>query len=353
LLIANNVISGTEGMNGTQYGMYLLTTNNAKVYHNSIALDHLNHPGSSLIRGLHHSGTSSVIEIVNNIISVTSNSTGTKYCMYFATNTAIVTSNYNVLHMGATAGTNHIGYWNSVSYTTLADWKTANGGIYDQNSVAFDPLYAYPPGGNLMPGNPLIDNIGTNLTAIVPDDINGVLRTITPDPGAYEFTPSGCIQPGNLYAANITGAQADLGWTDNNVPPATLWDIELGLYGFTPTGVPTAAGVTSNPYTYTGLTANTTYHWYVRANCGGGEISSWVGPHTFTTECGAFTVPFYEPFQLTTIPNCWSHVRSAILAVYVNLAGIWRYGSSGSYRYRRKFCRCRRFGYYRHHRHHP
>ncbi|MFU8842677.1 MAG: fibronectin type III domain-containing protein [Bacteroidales bacterium] len=306
LLIANNVISGTEGMNGTQYGMYLLTTNNAKVYHNSISLDNVNHPGSSLIRGIHHSGTSAVIEILNNVISVTSNSTGTKYCMYFATNTAIVTSNYNVLHMGATAGTNHTGYWSTVSYTTLADWQTANGGIYDQNSVNFDPLFAYSPGGNLMPGNPLIDNIGTNLIAIVPDDINGVLRTITPDPGAYEFTPSGCIQPGNLYAANILGTQADLGWTDNNVPPATLWDIELGLAGFTPTGVPTVAGVTSNPYTYTGLSPNTTYHWYVRSNCGGGELSIWVGPHAFTTACATFPVPFYEPFQLTTIPNCWS-----------------------------------------------
>ena len=61
----------------------------------------------------------------------------------------------------------------------------------------------------------------------------------------------------------------------------TSWDIELGETGFTPTGAPTATGVT-NPYNYVGLTEGTTYDWYVRADCGG-PYSSWEGPSTFTT----------------------------------------------------------------------
>jgi len=309
LLLANNVISGYDNMNGTNYGMYFSTASgegNLLIYHNSLSVDNVDHPGSSLIRGIYQTGANAKVVILNNNISVTSNSTGIKYCIYLATNTASVTSDYNNLFMGATAGTNNIGYWDGTSFLTLADWKTANNGQFGQNSTDVDPLFASPPTGNLMPGNPLINNIGTDLTNIVPDDINGVLRTSTPDPGAYEFDVTGCIQPGSLTADNILGNQADLSWTDNNVPAATMWDIELGPAGFTPSGVPTAAGVTNNPFTYTGLSANTDYEWYVRAICGVGDSSSWVGPGAFTTACSSLPAPFAEHFQNTTIPNCWS-----------------------------------------------
>ncbi|WP_426430748.1 T9SS type A sorting domain-containing protein [Winogradskyella sp. HB-48] len=85
-----------------------------------------------------------------------------------------------------------------------------------------------------------------------------------------------CPAPNALTATNITDTTADLGWTENG--SATAWDVELGLDGFAPTGTPTAAGV-PNPYTAMGLTENTAYDFYVRADCG----SAWVGPFSFTT----------------------------------------------------------------------
>lgn len=85
-----------------------------------------------------------------------------------------------------------------------------------------------------------------------------------------------CATPNALSASNITDTTADLGWTENG--SATAWDVELGLDGFTPTGTPTDAGV-SNPYTAMGLTENTAYDFYVRADCG----SAWAGPFSFTT----------------------------------------------------------------------
>ena len=85
-----------------------------------------------------------------------------------------------------------------------------------------------------------------------------------------------CATPNALTATNITDTTADLGWTENG--SATAWDVELGLDGFTPTGTPTAAGV-SNPYGAMGLTENTAYDFYVRADCG----SAWAGPFSFTT----------------------------------------------------------------------
>ena len=91
-----------------------------------------------------------------------------------------------------------------------------------------------------------------------------------------------CPAPHMLANTNITYQSADLGWIE--IGTATSWDTELGLTGFTQTFTPTQSGVT-NPYTYTGLTAGTTYDWYVRSDCGGGDYSNCCqSPGTFITE---------------------------------------------------------------------
>lgn len=69
-----------------------------------------------------------------------------------------------------------------------------------------------------------------------------------------------------------------------------------------------AAGVTSA--SATGLDPNTEYTVYVRANCGGGDLSYWVEePMVFRTLCLSTTVPYFEDFESVTvpdIPNCMS-----------------------------------------------
>ncbi|QHI34794.1 hypothetical protein IMCC3317_01380 [Kordia antarctica] len=91
-----------------------------------------------------------------------------------------------------------------------------------------------------------------------------------------------CVDPSTLTATSITNAAADLGWTENGT--ATLWNIELVdvTASGTPTGTPTASGVT-NPYAATGLAQNNNYAFYVQSDCGPGGLSSWVGPFNFTT----------------------------------------------------------------------
>jgi hypothetical protein len=90
-----------------------------------------------------------------------------------------------------------------------------------------------------------------------------------------------CIPPSNLIASNITNSSADLGWTENNNPPAASWNIEWGLSGFVQGEGTTVTGVSTNPYSLTGLTSVTTYDWYVQAD--NGSLSNWVGPNMFTT----------------------------------------------------------------------
>ncbi|MGY0392742.1 fibronectin type III domain-containing protein [Bizionia sp. KMM 8389] len=90
-----------------------------------------------------------------------------------------------------------------------------------------------------------------------------------------------CPDPTGLTADAITAESANLEWTESG--SATSWDIEWGLEDFTATGTPTITGTTTNPHELTGLSASTSYDYYVRANCGAGDLSEWVGPYTFTT----------------------------------------------------------------------
>lgn len=118
-----------------------------------------------------------------------------------------------------------------------------------------------------------------------------------------DFYSSSCPDPTTQTVANITTVSADLGWTESGT--ATTWDIEWGPAGFTQGSGTMITGTTTNPHSLSGLSANTPYDWYVRADCGGGSYSNWVGPHTFTTTCNAITsFPWTEDF--TGTQNCWT-----------------------------------------------
>jgi hypothetical protein len=116
--------------------------------------------------------------------------------------------------------------------------------------------------------------------------------------------PPTCPQPSALAVTNITGTTVDLAWTENGA--ATTWDIEYGVAPYTFTGTPTITGTTSNPHNLTGLTASTSYEFYVRADCGVDGASTWAGPYSFTTACVApiiSTFPWTENFDGETTPN--------------------------------------------------
>ncbi|MBN2175840.1 MAG: carboxypeptidase regulatory-like domain-containing protein [Bacteroidales bacterium] len=96
--------------------------------------------------------------------------------------------------------------------------------------------------------------------------------------------PNPCSTPVSLSATNIMDTQADLGWTETGT--STTWEIELREASVPFTGTPTHTGITLNPYTMTGLTTLTSYHWKVRADCGSGSYSGWSAPNTFGTTGG-------------------------------------------------------------------
>lgn len=113
-----------------------------------------------------------------------------------------------------------------------------------------------------------------------------------------------CDLPANLSSTNLTATSAQVSWTTTG---AVSSEVEYGVSGFTQ-GNGTVVTSAVDSVTLTGLSANTPYDWYVRAICGPGDTSSWVGVNNFRTQCAAFTAPYSQSFDGTSDPNidaCW------------------------------------------------
>ena len=125
------------------------------------------------------------------------------------------------------------------------------------------------------------------------------------------FTP--CAVPDGLTATNVTNSAADINWTENGT--STVWDIEYGPSGFAHGSGTMVTGTSTKPYHLSGLSGNTSYDVYVRANCGGGDLSTWSGVKQFTTLCNPqTTLPLTENFDGVTspaLPSCWFRYSSA------------------------------------------
>ncbi len=97
---------------------------------------------------------------------------------------------------------------------------------------------------------------------------------------------------------------------------ATNFDIEYGATGFTPgtgtllsdvVGVPSGVNMT---YVVTGLTPNSSYQFYVRANCGNGDVSAWTLPVNASTPCAPVDVA-----DISDVITCDSYTLPAIAEV--------------------------------------
>ena len=91
----------------------------------------------------------------------------------------------------------------------------------------------------------------------------------------FAFTPGeapACPKPMGLVVNYTEGNTAVVSWNST----ATAWNMKLNGTA--------VSGTITNPYTLTNLELGTEYSVEVQANCGGGELSEWAGPVTFTTD---------------------------------------------------------------------
>ncbi len=143
---------------------------------------------------------------------------------------------------------------------------------------------------------------GTDEYIVFAHDLNNTFDYIRIDDFNYEQIPS-CPRPTSLSSTPLSPSSASLNWVESG--SATTWIVEYGASGFAQ-GSGTRDTVTSNPYTLTGLMANTTYDWYVQSACGLNDSSAFQGPGSFTTPCNAIAAPFTESFTTNALPSCWN-----------------------------------------------
>lgn len=132
-----------------------------------------------------------------------------------------------------------------------------------------------------------------------------------------------CPKPTALMLGVLTDQTADLSWTAGGVE--TQWNISWGTPGYTPGDVNeigTGTANTTATYQITGLSSNTTYSAYIRAYCGVGDSSLWVGPISFKTDCSAMVAPWLYDVETatattnSTIGDCWGSSPSGNSSVY-------------------------------------
>ncbi len=109
-----------------------------------------------------------------------------------------------------------------------------------------------------------------------------------------------CPAPGSMTAGTTTSTTAPLTW-NMGCAVATNFDFEYGPVGFVQgTGTTlsnqtvTITGSTGD-FTLTGLTPNTQYSVYYRANCGNGDVSPWSVATNFSTLCAPITLNTINP----------------------------------------------------------
>jgi PKD repeat protein len=152
--------------------------------------------------------------------------------------------------------------------------------------------------------------------------------------------PPTCLKPSAPSVNWVMHNSAQLNWQSGG---ASNWQIEYGPPGFT-LGTGTLVNANNRPFTLTGLSASTTYEFYVRDSCGVGDVSLWSdNPARFTTLCPpvSFSATYTENFDGAawssgagavnngnTMDACWTRAPGA--ATPANQFYAWGTGTGGT-----------------------
>ncbi len=120
-----------------------------------------------------------------------------------------------------------------------------------------------------------------------------------------------CPATSNHSTFNITAFDADVAWTENG--PATNWELEWDLAGYTVGTASNSMIVTNDTFSITGLMPVTNYEWSVRAVCGPADSSTWSPKSSFSTPvtCPAPSALSNTAISSTEMQLDWTNNSSA------------------------------------------
>lgn len=300
--ITNNLIYNFNSGSGIQYGLYNSGSDGVHYFHNTVVLDNAAST-SGTTRGFYQTTAATNIQFKNNIVYISRGGTGAKNCLYFGTTTSTIISNKNVLYNNAPVSINGIGYY-SGNFATLTDWKTANSGAYDQQSVSVDPLFTNPGTADYTPQEVTANNIGDNVG--VTKDILDNTRSVTgPDPGAYEFDVAACDNPPTPGTAATTLSSVctattpfTLSVSDASIGAGLTYQWQRSTDNSTWTDI---TGATNSNYESAGISAST--YFRRKITCSGVSAYSSSVLVSFAT-LEYVTLPYAESFENSWIDVC-------------------------------------------------
>jgi hypothetical protein len=312
----NNIIR-VDNFNGFAYGLFSQYFN-GDVDHNTVDFDNSNYNNTTTQYGIYNNNiaTSYPLNLRNNIVTMKSPGTGTKYAYYCANTSGLTMSNNNIVNSvsnGTNTPTNQYhSYWNGNWYnqTQLA---TAGGNV---NGAMLDPLYINPTSTvstNYLPTNAALNNLGSAIGVTV--DNNNQTRATVPDMGALEFLNTPCsgappltsvIAPSAIQCPSVV---LNLGFAS----AYTLANMSFQWLSSTTSSVgpfTAISGSTNQALTTPSTVVNTWYTASVTCLNGNQSINTNAG---LVQIAGTTTnsVPYFEGFEGITgvnrLPNCsWS-----------------------------------------------
>ena len=122
-----------------------------------------------------------------------------------------------------------------------------------------------------------------------------------------------CYPPTGLTynSSTITESSVDLSWTiSSNTTSCTLHYREIG----TETWLEKTDLVSPTSYTLSGLKTHTQYEYQVRALCNG-ENTEWSESCTFSTDCGAYAIPYSYDFESSFDLECWTEIKTGTTGI--------------------------------------
>jgi hypothetical protein len=305
----NNVIYNINH-NGPIYGIYNTGGDYMQAYHNTISLDHTTATAGATY-GMYQVTSSTGIDYRNNMITIARGGSGAKYGFYFATAGSTHTSNHNNVFLNSTGtGLQYYGHYGGTNYVTLANWQTANSGIYDALSINADPMYTNAAGGDFLPTNASVDNLGTPVGVLtdiigtsrdpaVPDmgayEVPNLPCTVPPTPGVATANPTSALCGGDNILLNLTGITPGSGQTYQ-------WQESLTLGGpYTPVTSSLASPGTFTP-------ATTSRYYRAAVTCGAST--------TFSTEVFVNVGAIAGTASTPATSICYGNAASLSLAGY-------------------------------------
>ena len=182
-------------------------------------------------------------------------------------------------------------YWDGTSNIVVAVHEKQTGSLGNTNALSW-----YSTAGanrSVYASSNTINNVSPTNNS-VSFSTNGYYPDI-------KFVICPCPKPENLKYTAITHDGATLTWTAGG---ASNWVVEYSLsYNFTSSTIKT---VSSPTITLTCLSENKTYYVRVKADCGGGTVSTWTTMALHTLCNNIVVTSLNENFTNGTwVPTCW------------------------------------------------